>query len=332
MARQTSTSRPVQLPCASGRPKPGERAVGAAIEDAALLDGLEGLSGCACAAKIDGESRTVTNAFHDDASFSANSVTALRRGLASHSARRAMPAARNADFWPVIPSPIASASRERSGCEVKGLTLAADAAVYAGARDAVPRAARTGSAKTPWRRRRKADSSRTPAWSPPAATPKASTASSIRRSITPRPCFTRRPRIRWRIARAINMAAAARRPPKRSNTRSRAIEGEGCAGVALLPSGLAAISTALLSVAGAGDHILVTDSVYRPTRNFCDGVFKRIGVETTYYDPLIGADIAQTVQAEHARGVRRGARLAKFRDAGHSGDRQASRTTRARSC
>src|SRR5271169_4039797 len=72
-----------------------------------------------------------------------------------------------------------------------------------------------------------------------------------------------------------------------------AIEGEGCAGVALMPSGLAAISTALLSVAGSGDHILVTDSVYRPTRNFCEGVFKRMGVETTYYDPLIGDGIAK---------------------------------------
>ena len=72
-----------------------------------------------------------------------------------------------------------------------------------------------------------------------------------------------------------------------------AIEGDGCAGVALLPSGLSAISTALLSVAGSGDHILVTDSVYRPTRNFCEGVFKRMGVETTYYDPLIGSGIAK---------------------------------------
>jgi cysteine-S-conjugate beta-lyase len=71
------------------------------------------------------------------------------------------------------------------------------------------------------------------------------------------------------------------------------IEGEGCAGVALLPSGLSAISTALVAVASSGDHVLVTDSVYRPTRNFCDGVFKRMGVETTYYDPLIGADIAK---------------------------------------
>ncbi|HEY4737501.1 MAG TPA: cystathionine beta-lyase, partial [Xanthobacteraceae bacterium] len=71
------------------------------------------------------------------------------------------------------------------------------------------------------------------------------------------------------------------------------LEGEGCAGVALLPSGLAAISLGLLAAAGAGDHILVTDSVYRPTRTFCDSVFKRLGVETTYYNPLIGDGIAK---------------------------------------
>jgi len=73
----------------------------------------------------------------------------------------------------------------------------------------------------------------------------------------------------------------------------RELDGENCAGVALLPSGLAAISTALMAVAGAGDHILVTDSVYRPTRNFCNGFFKRMGVETTYYDPLIGEGVAK---------------------------------------
>jgi cystathionine beta-lyase len=73
----------------------------------------------------------------------------------------------------------------------------------------------------------------------------------------------------------------------------RALDGEACAGVALLPSGLSAISTALLAVASAGDHILVTDNVYRPTRVFCDGALMRMGVETTYYDPLIGADITK---------------------------------------
>src|SRR6266568_6247331 len=72
----------------------------------------------------------------------------------------------------------------------------------------------------------------------------------------------------------------------------QAIEGPGCAGVALVPSGLSAISTALLAALKSGDHVLVTDSAYRPTRTFCDGVLARLGVETTYYDPLIGAGIA----------------------------------------
>ncbi|MBZ0149263.1 MAG: cystathionine beta-lyase [Pseudorhodoplanes sp.] len=71
----------------------------------------------------------------------------------------------------------------------------------------------------------------------------------------------------------------------------RAIEGPGCAGVCLVPSGAAAVSTALLSVVAAGDHILITDSVYRPTRVFADSILKKFGVETTYYDPLIGAGI-----------------------------------------
>src|SRR3954466_9315133 len=64
------------------------------------------------------------------------------------------------------------------------------------------------------------------------------------------------------------------------------------AGTVLVPSGLAAISIALLSCLKAGDHLLVPDSVYRPTRNFCDTILKRFGVETTYYDPLLGAEIA----------------------------------------
>jgi cystathionine beta-lyase len=72
----------------------------------------------------------------------------------------------------------------------------------------------------------------------------------------------------------------------------RDLEGPDCSGVALLPSGLAAISTALLSLLYAGDHLLVTDSVYLPTRKFCDGVLARYGIETTYYDPMIGSGIA----------------------------------------
>jgi cystathionine beta-lyase len=65
----------------------------------------------------------------------------------------------------------------------------------------------------------------------------------------------------------------------------------GAAGTVLAPSGLAAVTLALTSCLKAGDHLLVTDSVYRPTRHFCDGMLKKFGVETTYYDPLVGAGI-----------------------------------------
>ena len=71
-----------------------------------------------------------------------------------------------------------------------------------------------------------------------------------------------------------------------------ALEGPQCAGVGLAPSGLAAISTTLLAVLKSGDHVLVCDNAYRPTRNFCNGMLARYGVETTYFDPLIGAGIA----------------------------------------
>jgi cysteine-S-conjugate beta-lyase len=71
-----------------------------------------------------------------------------------------------------------------------------------------------------------------------------------------------------------------------------AIEGPRCVGVGLAPSGLSAISTALLAVLNAGDHLLVCDNAYRPTRNFCNGLLARYGVETTYFDPLIGTGIA----------------------------------------
>ncbi|HWJ99250.1 MAG TPA: cystathionine beta-lyase [Xanthobacteraceae bacterium] len=67
---------------------------------------------------------------------------------------------------------------------------------------------------------------------------------------------------------------------------------EGGAGVVLTPSGLSAITTAFLSVVKSGDHILVTDSAYGPTRKFCNDILAALGVETTYYDPAIGAGIA----------------------------------------
>jgi cystathionine beta-lyase len=100
------------------------------------------------------------------------------------------------------------------------------------------------------------------------------------------------------------------------------IEGPACAAVALLPSGLAAASTALLAALKSGDHVLVTDSVYGPTRTFCDTVLARCGVTTTYYDPLIGAGIAALLQAEHPCRVHRDTGLADVRDAGHPGHRR----------
>ena len=61
-------------------------------------------------------------------------------------------------------------------------------------------------------------------------------------------------------------------------------------------SGLGAVNAAILAFVGAGDHVLVTDSVYGPTRRFCDTFLRRFEVETTYYDPCIGAAIADSMR------------------------------------
>ncbi|MEM7190833.1 MAG: cystathionine beta-lyase [Pseudomonadota bacterium] len=63
-------------------------------------------------------------------------------------------------------------------------------------------------------------------------------------------------------------------------------------------SGLSAIALALDSFTKAGDHVLIADSVYAPTRNFCDKVLSRRGVVIEYYDPLVGADIDRLVRPE----------------------------------
>ena len=70
----------------------------------------------------------------------------------------------------------------------------------------------------------------------------------------------------------------------------------GAAGTVATPSGLSALTIALMAAVSAGDHLLVTDSAYRPTRIFCDNVLKRYGVETSYYDPLVGAGIAELMR------------------------------------
>jgi cystathionine beta-lyase len=65
----------------------------------------------------------------------------------------------------------------------------------------------------------------------------------------------------------------------------------GAAGTVLVPSGLAAVIVALMTALSAGDHLLVTDSVYEPSRAFADKALRRFGIETSYFDPTIGAGI-----------------------------------------
>lgn len=70
-------------------------------------------------------------------------------------------------------------------------------------------------------------------------------------------------------------------------------EMEGSAGTILVPSGLMAVVVPLLAFLSAGDHVLIVDSVYFPTRNFADTVLRRMGVEVEYYSPDLGTDIAK---------------------------------------
>jgi cysteine-S-conjugate beta-lyase len=72
---------------------------------------------------------------------------------------------------------------------------------------------------------------------------------------------------------------------------------EGGYATLAVPSGLAAITLALLAVTRAGDHVLVTDSVYGPTRRFCDNQLSRFGIDVAYYDPLAGDAIEGQMRA-----------------------------------
>ena len=69
----------------------------------------------------------------------------------------------------------------------------------------------------------------------------------------------------------------------------------GAAGTKLYPSGVAAIAAALMTVVKAGDHVLIVDSAYEPTRLLANSLLKRLGVTASYYDPLIGAGIADLI-------------------------------------
>ena len=71
---------------------------------------------------------------------------------------------------------------------------------------------------------------------------------------------------------------------------------EGAKYCLVFPSGLAAITTTLLALLESGDHVLISDSVYWPTRRFCNKELARFGIEASYYDPLIGEGISKLIK------------------------------------
>ena len=73
-------------------------------------------------------------------------------------------------------------------------------------------------------------------------------------------------------------------------------EMEGGAGCYLYPCGAAAVTNSILSFVKSGDHVLMSGAAYEPTQDFCNIVLKKMQIDTTYYDPLIGADIATLIQ------------------------------------
>ena len=73
-------------------------------------------------------------------------------------------------------------------------------------------------------------------------------------------------------------------------------EMEGGAGCYLYPCGAAAVTNAILSFVETGDHVLMTGAAYEPTQDFCNVILKKMHIDTTYYDPMIGTEIAKLVQ------------------------------------
>jgi cystathionine beta-lyase len=77
----------------------------------------------------------------------------------------------------------------------------------------------------------------------------------------------------------------------------------GAAGTALAETGLAAVTAALTAVLETGDELLMVDSVYGPTRRFCDVVLKRFGITTRYYDPLASVEELEAMLAGNSRAI-----------------------------
>lgn len=71
---------------------------------------------------------------------------------------------------------------------------------------------------------------------------------------------------------------------------------EGGAGCYLYPCGAAAVSHSILAFVAQGDHVLMTGAAYEPTQDFCNIILKKMGVSTSYYDPMLGSRIADLIQ------------------------------------
>ncbi|MFO5691592.1 cystathionine beta-lyase [Klebsiella pneumoniae] len=73
---------------------------------------------------------------------------------------------------------------------------------------------------------------------------------------------------------------------------------EGGAGCALFPCGAAAVANTILAFVEQGDHVLMTNTAYEPSQDFCTKILAKLGVTTSWFDPLIGAVIARLVRPE----------------------------------
>jgi cystathionine beta-lyase len=88
--------------------------------------------------------------------------------------------------------------------------------------------------------------------------------------------------------------------PASFELESAIAELEGRAGCISVSAGLTAVTLALMGAAKAGSHVLVADNIYAPTRGFCDSVLARYGVEVSYFDPMLGGEIAGLMQPNTA--------------------------------
>lgn len=98
------------------------------------------------------------------------------------------------------------------------------------------------------------------------------------------------------VSRAQKYTYGTRGTPTTDALATAINELEGSAGTIIVPSGLAAVTVPLLTFAASGDHVLIVDSVYGPTRHFADTMLKRLGVEVQYYEPHIGGGIADLIR------------------------------------